>query len=148
MFDYLYHMTTEDNLKNILKDMKLTAYKENAVFFGGSLEDCEALAPDGTGNKALKQYWDSFYFKVKDKPYYKKYFNWITVRPTFPVLKISKNEIGEVIRRKNLGHYEYLHFGDVILSETPEIIYINLPEHKELVLKPYDELVKVIKKCN
>lgn len=32
MFDYLYHMTTEDNLKNILKDMKLTAYRENAVF--------------------------------------------------------------------------------------------------------------------
>lgn len=132
---YLYHLTTDDGLKQILKDMKIKPFHFKSVFFGSCVEDCLYLSPAGGAERFNKVYWDKMYSKYKNNSALNNRYTWVEMRKVFPVLKISVEWIGVIVKQKTLGHYEYLHSGEVRLKETPEIIYAQIQPYKMLTRK-------------
>lgn len=144
--EFLYHLTTEKGLKGILNDMEIRPtptrlpasqieilYEGNYIFFAESVEICKKLSPCVMGELISNSYKNKIFKNMGKLLEKNAYCKFIDVVPTFFVLKIPINWIGETKKRKNMGYTEYLHYGSLKLPEKPEILTVVLPSYKELI---------------
>lgn len=108
-------------------------YEGNYIFFAESVEICKKLSPCVIGEILLKSYQNRILKNMEKLLEKNAYYKLIDVVPTFFVLKIPINWIGETKKRKNMGYTEYLHYGSLKLPEKPEILTVVLPSHKKLI---------------